>query len=111
MDPLINQINQLVQLVESLTEELNIADEIIDSIFEETDLVLADEADEILTEEKKKKKKWIQDAIKKPGALRKSLKVKAGKDIPVSKLEKAAEKGGKMGKRARLALTLRKLNK
>ena len=55
------------------------------------------------------KKKWIQAAIKKPGALRKSLKAKEGKNIPMSKLEKAAKKGGKMGKRARLALTLKKL--
>jgi hypothetical protein len=41
--------------------------------------------------------------------LRKSLKVKEGKKIPEGKLEKAAEKGGKLGKRARLALTLKKL--
>jgi hypothetical protein len=39
------------------------------------------------------------------------MKTKEGKNIPVSKLEKAAEKGGKTGKRARLALTLRKLSK
>ena len=45
--------------------------------------------------------KWIQKAIKKPGALRKSLGVKKGETIPAGKLEKAAEKGGKMGQRAR----------
>ena len=28
------------------------------------------------------KKNWIQSAMKKPGALRRSLKVKAGKPIP-----------------------------
>lgn len=55
------------------------------------------------------KKKWIQAAIKKPGALRKSLGVKAGKKIPAKKLAKAAGKGGKMGQRARLAQTLRKM--
>lgn len=52
--------------------------------------------------------KWIQAAIKKPGALRKSLGVskKTGK-IPVKKISAAAKKGGVLGKRARLAKTLR----
>jgi hypothetical protein len=57
------------------------------------------------------KKKWIQDAIKKPGALRKQLGAKAGKPIPAGKLAAAAKKPGKLGQRARLAQTLRKLNK
>jgi len=57
------------------------------------------------------KKNWIAGAIKKPGALRKSLGVKEGEKIPAKKLEKAAEKGGKMGQRARLAQTLRKISK
>lgn len=57
------------------------------------------------------KKKWIQKAIKKKGALRKQMGIKKGKNIPVSKLKSAAKKGGKTGKRARLALTLRKMNK
>jgi len=60
---------------------------------------------------KAKKGGWIQDAIKKPGALRKSLGVKKGKDIPASKLNKAAKKKGKMGQRARLAKTLRGFKK
>lgn len=55
--------------------------------------------------------KWIQKAIKKPGALRKELGVKKGEKIPAKKLNKAAKKGGKIGKRARLAKTLKKLNK
>lgn len=54
-------------------------------------------------------KRWIKGAIKHPGALRRSLKVKKGKTIPVKRLRAAAKKGGKLGKRARLALTLRKL--
>ena len=54
---------------------------------------------------------WIAGAVEKPGALRKSLKVKKGKKIPVKKLEVAAKKKGKLGKRARLALTLRRLRK
>lgn len=55
------------------------------------------------------KNKWIQKAIKKPGALRKSLGVKKGEKIPVAKLKAAAKSGGTLGRRARLAMTLRKL--
>jgi len=54
--------------------------------------------------------KWIQKAIKHPGALHKSLHVKEGEKIPAKKLEKAAEKGGKLGKRARLAQTLKRMH-
>jgi hypothetical protein len=53
--------------------------------------------------------KWIQKAIKKPGALRSALGVKAGKTIPAKKLAKAAKAPGKMGQRARLAQTLKKM--
>lgn len=56
---------------------------------------------------KMKHKNWIAGAIKKPGALRKELGVKAGKKIPAKTLTKAAKKGGKEGKRARLAETLK----
>lgn len=55
--------------------------------------------------------KWIQKAISKPGALHKQLGVPEDKKIPVKKLEKAAKKGGKLGKRARLAETLRSIKK
>ena len=51
--------------------------------------------------------KWIQKAIKKPGALREALGVKEGKKIPAKKLEAAAKKPSKLGQRARLAKTLR----
>lgn len=61
--------------------------------------------------ERKMAEKWIQKAIKKPGALRKALGVKAGKTIPAGKLASAAKKPGKMGQRARLAQTLKKLGK
>jgi hypothetical protein len=57
------------------------------------------------------KKRWIQSAIKSPGSLRKSLGVPEGKNIPAKKLAAAAEKGGKLGKRARLAQTLKKLHR
>jgi hypothetical protein len=53
--------------------------------------------------------KWIQKAIKKPGALRKALGVKQGQTIPVSKLKAASKKGGKLGQRARLAMTLKNM--
>ena len=56
-------------------------------------------------------KNWIAGAIKKPGALRASMGVKKGEKIPAGKLAKAAEKGGKTGQRARLAQTLRKMEK
>ncbi len=55
--------------------------------------------------------KWIQSAIKKPGALRESMGVKKGEKIPAKKLAAAAKKPGKMGQRARLAQTLSKLKK
>jgi hypothetical protein len=51
--------------------------------------------------------KWIQNAIKKPGALRSALGVKKSKTIPSTKLAAAAKKPGKLGQRARLAQTLK----
>lgn len=53
---------------------------------------------------------WIAGAIKHPGALRKQLGAKKGEKIPQAKLEAAAKKKGKLGQRARLALTLRKMH-
>jgi hypothetical protein len=55
--------------------------------------------------------KWIQKAIKKPGALHKQMGVPEGKKIPAKKLSAAAKKPGKLGQRARLAQTLKKLGK
>jgi hypothetical protein len=55
--------------------------------------------------------KWIQRAISKPGALHEEMGVPAGKKIPAKKLAKAAKAGGKLGKRARLAETLKKMHK
>lgn len=54
-------------------------------------------------------KKWIQEAIKQPGALREQLGVKEGKKIPAKKLSSAAKAPGKLGQRARLAQTLKKM--
>lgn len=56
-------------------------------------------------------KKWIAGAIKHPGALHKELGVPQGKKIPEGKLKKAAKAGGKLGKRARLAETLKGMHK
>jgi hypothetical protein len=56
--------------------------------------------------------KFIQKAIKHPGALRKSLHVKNGEKIPTAKLKKAEHsKNPTMRKRAVLAETLKKLRK
>ena len=58
------------------------------------------------------KEKWIQEAIKKPGALHKELGVAKGKKIPAAKLEKAEHsKNPKTRKRAVLAETLKKMHK
>jgi len=51
--------------------------------------------------------KWIAKAVKHPGALRESLHVPMGKNIPAKALNKAAKAPGKLGQRARLAKTLR----
>lgn len=56
-------------------------------------------------------KNWIDKAIKKPGALRKQLGIKEGEKIPAAMLDKASKAKGKLGQRARLAKTLRKMNK
>lgn len=56
-------------------------------------------------------KRWIQGAIKHPGALHKSLGVPKGKTIPAGKLAKAAKADGTLGRRARLAETLKGMNR
>jgi hypothetical protein len=54
---------------------------------------------------------WIKRAIKHPGALHKQLGVPQNKKIPAKKLAAAAKKGVTEGRRARLAETLKSLNK
>jgi hypothetical protein len=56
-------------------------------------------------------KKWIQGAIKHPGALHRELGVPEGKKIPAAKIAAAAKKPGTLGKRARLAETLKGMHK
>jgi len=62
--------------------------------------------------EVKEDEKWIQKAIdpSKKGALKRALHVPQDEKIPAGKLNAAAKKGGKLGQRARLAKTLRKLD-
>ena len=56
----------------------------------------------------KKPRKWIQKAIKHPGALHKSLGVPQGEKIPAEKLEAAAHSSdATTRKRANLAMTLK----
>ena len=57
------------------------------------------------------KAKWIQGAIKKPGALRAALGAKKGEPIPAKKLAKAAKAPGKLGQRARFAQVLKGFKK
>ena len=64
-----------------------------------------------MTMTKTKSKNWIAGAIKKPGALQKELGVKAGEKIPAKKLAKAAKAPGVLGRRARLAETLKGFKK
>jgi len=57
-------------------------------------------------------KEWIKGAIKKPGVLRKKLRVKKGKKIPVKKLNKALKsKNPTTKKQAQLAKTLKSFRK
>jgi len=57
-------------------------------------------------------KKWIQGAIKHPGALHKELGVPKGKKIPTAKLKKAEHsKNPTTAKRAHLAETLKSFHK
>lgn len=58
-----------------------------------------------------KKKLDIKQAIKKPGSLKKSLGIKKDEKIPLDKLKEAAKAPGKLGQRARFAITLRNINK
>lgn len=51
-------------------------------------------------------KKWIQSAIRHPGALHKKLGIPKGQKIPAGKLAAAAKAGGTEGREARLAQTL-----
>jgi hypothetical protein len=59
------------------------------------------------------KDKWIQDAVKNKGALRKTAKreglIKGDEKLSMTDLKKLEKKGGKTSKRAYLAETLKKM--
>lgn len=55
--------------------------------------------------------KFIQGAIKRPGQLHRDLGVAQGQTIPRGAIEAAAKQGGKIGERARFALTLEGMRK
>lgn len=52
---------------------------------------------------------WIGKAIKHAGALHKQLGIPRSQKIPMKTLRAAAKKGGLLGRRANLALTLAKM--
>lgn len=56
-------------------------------------------------------KDWIAGATKNKGGLHRSLGVPEGAKIPKGKIAAAAQRGGKVGRQARLAETLSKLRK
>lgn len=56
-----------------------------------------------------KKGNWIAGAVKNKGGLHRSLGVPEGQKIPAKKIAAAAAKGGRVGKQARLAQTLKGL--
>ena len=57
------------------------------------------------------KKKWIQGAIGKRGALHEDLGIPQGQKIPSYLIREKAKGSGKVAQRARLALTLKRMNR
>ncbi len=64
-----------------------------------------------LSEETLEEKNWIAGAVKNKGGLHRALHVPEGEKIPAAKIEAASHKGGKIGKEANLAKTLKGLHK
>lgn len=97
-------------LIEDQEEQIEVTDEDIEWLEQ-----LTQEQYDQMTDDQKQMvyeaEKWIAKAIEHPGALRRQLGTPEGKNIPRGKLEAAAKKGGALGKRARLAMTLSKLRK
>lgn len=60
---------------------------------------------------RKKTKKWIQAAHMKKGALHRQLGISVGEAIPLNVLKEHEHDEGKLGRRVRMALNLRKLRK
>ena len=55
------------------------------------------------------KNRWIQHAVRRPGALHRMLGIPELEKIPLEVLLLAARQPGLLGRRARLALPLRKI--
>lgn len=70
-----------------------------------------DNPDDVAVYAKGGKAKFIQKAIKKPGALHEQMGVPKGKKIPAKALAKAAKAPGKLGQRARFAQVLKGFKK
>lgn len=70
-----------------------------------------DNPDDVAMYAKGGKAKFIQKAIKKPGALHEQMGVPQGKKIPAKALAKAAKAPGKLGQRARFAQVLKGMRK
>jgi len=65
-----------------------------------------------VAKKRKSSKKWIQGAIKRPGALRRKLKVPPGKKITAAQLNKASKSSNPRTRRqANLAKTLKKMSR
>ena len=58
-----------------------------------------------------KPRKWIQKAIKKPGAFTRYSKRKGYEGVTEASIEEGIKAGGKTAKRAQLARTLRRMRK
>ncbi len=82
--------------------------EILDNLLE---YYLSFITEDVLTEERKKRKFWIQKAIKHPGALHKALGVAKGKKIPAKKLVAKPGDSTKMKRMKALAKNLKKISK
>jgi hypothetical protein len=70
-----------------------------------------DNPDEVQVYAKGGSTKFIQKAIKKPGALHEQMGIPKGKKIPAKALAKAAKAPGKLGQRARFAQVLKGFKK
>ena len=93
-------------LAEEVTAWVN---ELVEEGYDLSEYTWDDMVDYYFTEATKPEK-WIQGAIKHPGKLHSDLGVPQDKNIPASKLNAAAKKGGSVGKEARLAKTLKSFN-
>lgn len=60
---------------------------------------------------RERKKNWIAGATENEGGLHRSLGIPEDETIPESKIKAAEKRGGKVGKQASLAETLKKMRR